>query len=233
MWNCCFVSKNDTRLVDNDNPLFSEVDTPEYTYAVVNCAKCNGAHSILNAIRAYICPKCFAVNTIADDSKQQTVVDINQYDVLEIPFTSRAFESTDSRASSSGSSLPEIAICSVCMEEPGDVIMIPCRHGAVCQDCAKFILGNNAVGGQKCPKCRQQISQIVKMAQVTCTSITAVQLQVTARSGPPKVPPPPGSRKKQVSLGYCVKQRGTALTIHRRTTAQANYVYVHSPQKEP
>ena len=199
MWNCCLISKSEGGVLDLERRTFSEANTPEYSYCLVHCAGCNHAHSILESLRAYICPKCFAVNRIATDSKRQSIVDITQFNVLEIPFTSRAFETTDSKVTSSGSSsLPEIAICSVCMEEPGDIIFMPCRHGAICEDCAKFIIGNNAVGGQKCPKCRQQISQIAKLAEVTPTIITAVHLPVlVAASGPPRVPPPPGSRKKQ------------------------------------
>ena len=180
----------------------SGVDTPSYVNIAVHCAKCGASHSISEATKAFICPKCFAVNTLSD-SKKQSVVNLAHFDIIELPFTSRAFESTDSKSLISNS-LPDIAPCSVCMEEPGDVIMIPCRHGAVCEDCARFIIGNNAVGGQKCPKCRQSISQIAKMAEVTHTTITAVHLNVgVIASGPPRVPPPPGSRKKRQVSYLC------------------------------
>lgn len=201
MWNCCLVSKASTGSLDiADRRTCSETETPDCSHTIANCARCNHAHSILEALKAYICPKCFAVNTISSHSKSQSVVDVTQFDVVEMPFTFRAFESSDTRSSAGSSSLPDISSCSVCMEEPGDIMLMPCRHGAICEDCARFIIGNNAVGGQKCPKCRQLISQILKLAEVTHTTITAVRLPVgIAASGPPRVPAPPGSRKKQIT----------------------------------
>ena len=206
MWNCCLASKAQLDSIDKaDRRPCSETATPDCSASVVNCARCSYSQSVLESVRAYICPKCFSVNSISSHSKQQSVVDITQFDVLEIPFTFRAFESADTKGSSGSRSLPDIASCSVCMEEPGDIVLLPCRHGAICEDCARFIVGNNAVGGQKCPKCRQQISQILKLAEVTHTIITAVNLPMgVVASGPPRVPPPPGSRKKQVTLSCLV-----------------------------
>ena len=95
--------------------------------------------------------------------------------------------------------LPEIPTCSVCMEGAGDVIVLPCLHGGICEVCAEFILENKAVGGQRCPVCREEIRRLGRLASVSLINgIVAAELDPpkSVNNQPPKVPPPPGSRKK-------------------------------------
>jgi len=93
-----------------------------------------------------------------------------------------------------------IPVCSVCLDGVGDMILQPCEHGGICEDCAKHIALNKAVGGAHCPKCRMDISNILRIGEVQDDFVRAkmCQLPDVARSKPPRVPPPVGQRKAKV-----------------------------------
>ncbi|RZC16752.1 putative E3 ubiquitin-protein ligase LUL4 [Glycine soja] len=49
--------------------------------------------------------------------------------------------------------------CVICMTEPKDTTVLPCRHMCMCNECA------NALQHQfnKCPKCRQPIEELIEI----------------------------------------------------------------------
>ena len=94
--------------------------------------------------------------------------------------------------------------CSVCLDGVGDIVFMPCAHGGFCEDCARQVAGNSAVGGAHCPRCRKSIDQVFRIIKVLPPGnlVKVIDLEVSQSSGrkaPPKVPPPPGYKKKAVS----------------------------------
>lgn len=55
----------------------------------------------------------------------------------------------------------ESLACNVCMDAPGDAVLVPCLHGGICRGCAKQIAENRAAGGARCPQCRTAIQGFV------------------------------------------------------------------------
>lgn len=47
--------------------------------------------------------------------------------------------------------------CIICMERDYDVVMVPCGHYCMCQECANKILSSTG----KCPICRQRVNMAV------------------------------------------------------------------------
>ncbi|EEQ99883.1 hypothetical protein Pmar_PMAR006555 [Perkinsus marinus ATCC 50983] len=88
-----------------------------------------------------------------------------------------------------------IAPCSVCLDNPGDMVVLPCGHAGICQSCAVHIASNEAVGGSCCPKCRTEIDQLVRIGKVYDTSIQGIEAPFTRQARAPPVPSPPGLEK--------------------------------------
>mmetsp|Transcript_43343 Transcript_43343/g.99886 ORF Transcript_43343/g.99886 Transcript_43343/m.99886 type:complete len:264 (+) Transcript_43343:40-831(+) len=57
--------------------------------------------------------------------------------------------------------------CRICYEQPVEVVMLPCRHGAVCELCLRRHMCSRPVhkGGRKCPFCRQNITEVVRICR--------------------------------------------------------------------
>lgn len=49
--------------------------------------------------------------------------------------------------------------CVICMTEPKDTAVLPCRHMCMCSECAKAL----RVQSNKCPICRQPIQQLIEI----------------------------------------------------------------------
>jgi Zn ribbon nucleic-acid-binding protein len=82
------------------------------------------------------------------------------------------------------------------MEALGDIILIPCGHIVVCESCARYIAENRAIGGARCPKCRQDINRFGRIISASSENgISAIEIHVTKKD-PPKVPVPASIRKK-------------------------------------
>mmetsp|Transcript_102082 Transcript_102082/g.284191 ORF Transcript_102082/g.284191 Transcript_102082/m.284191 type:complete len:234 (-) Transcript_102082:222-923(-) len=54
--------------------------------------------------------------------------------------------------------------CKVCFEKPSEVVLLPCRHGGLCEDCYRSALFSRPVhrGGRSCPFCRKTIREAVQ-----------------------------------------------------------------------
>lgn len=73
-------------------------------------------------------------------------------------------QSTDKSGDSENSEvLPQ---CVVCLDVPGNMVLLPCAHGSVCEECATRIVQNGASGGVHCPHCRSNIETLVKIDEV-------------------------------------------------------------------
>ncbi|KAJ8767534.1 hypothetical protein K2173_017603 [Erythroxylum novogranatense] len=49
--------------------------------------------------------------------------------------------------------------CVICMTEPKDIAVLPCRHMCMCGDCAKAL----RLQSNKCPICRQPIEELIEI----------------------------------------------------------------------
>ena len=48
--------------------------------------------------------------------------------------------------------------CSVCLDQPREILFLPCNHFCVCKECRAILKkGNN-----KCPICRKNVKQTIK-----------------------------------------------------------------------
>ncbi|KAK6913880.1 hypothetical protein RJ641_021201 [Dillenia turbinata] len=49
--------------------------------------------------------------------------------------------------------------CVICMTEPKDTAVLPCRHMCMCSECAKEL----RIQSNKCPICRQPIEELIEI----------------------------------------------------------------------
>ena len=94
--------------------------------------------------------------------------------------------------------------CSVCLDGAGDIVLLPCSHGGLCEECARHIARNMAVGGAHCPRCREPIERVVRISNLQYNVAHATELVFAPGEilkAPPKVPPPPGQKKNKATAG--------------------------------
>jgi len=78
----------------------------------------------------------------------------------------------------SRNSIPGLPTCVVCLEAPGNMVLLPCAHGGVCDGCITRIAQNRAQGGAHCPHCRSNIETIVKIHAVDGDGIQGVEFRI-------------------------------------------------------
>jgi len=56
-------------------------------------------------------------------------------------------------------------LCTICYEAPSSVVILPCRHGTMCEPCLRRSMFSRPAhrGGRNCPHCRRPIREVVKM----------------------------------------------------------------------
>lgn len=72
--------------------------------------------------------------------------------------------------------------CVVCMSEPRDTAMLPCRHMCLCGGCAEQLRGRTQYRSYRCPICRERISSMMMidpsgMSQLPSVPAEPVQVQ--------------------------------------------------------
>mmetsp|Transcript_52536 Transcript_52536/g.125490 ORF Transcript_52536/g.125490 Transcript_52536/m.125490 type:complete len:264 (-) Transcript_52536:139-930(-) len=57
--------------------------------------------------------------------------------------------------------------CRICYEAPVEVVVLPCRHGALCELCLRkhFFSRPRHRGGRNCPFCRTYIQEVVRICR--------------------------------------------------------------------
>lgn len=88
-------------------------------------------------------------------------------------------QSRMSRMSANG-----LPTCVVCLEDPGNMVLLPCAHGGVCDGCITRIAQNRASGGAHCPHCRSIIETLVKIHEVSGTNIKGVEFRIPIARAP-------------------------------------------------
>lgn len=73
--------------------------------------------------------------------------------------------------------------CVVCLDHIGCMVLLPCAHGSVCEECATRIAQNRASGGAHCPHCRASIEILVKLHQVCGDIARGVEVRIPIARG--------------------------------------------------
>lgn len=68
--------------------------------------------------------------------------------------------------------------CVVCLDKLGCMVLLPCAHGSVCEDCATRIAQNRAIGGAHCPHCRAGIETLVKIHEVDGDLAKGIEIRI-------------------------------------------------------
>lgn len=55
--------------------------------------------------------------------------------------------------------------CKLCCDQPSGVVLLPCRHGGICEQCLRRAIYSKPThrGGRACPFCRKRIREVVMM----------------------------------------------------------------------
>ena len=176
------------------------------------CVACGEVQKAKAGAAAFVCRSCHVVNRVGDS--RSPLVGGNEGSVTLRRMGSGVFQQVSDSLGGSllagnggdkgGFNIPS---CGVCLDGVGDCVLLPCCHGGFCEDCARHIAGNAAVGGAVCPRCRRGIEGVYRIVRVVGAGLVKVvpltDLAIGGKSGrqPPKVPPPPGYRKKQQNSG--------------------------------
>lgn len=184
------------------------VATPATGAGGMSCASCGVVHISVGSVgvgsSAFVCSSCSKVNrVVVEDSVRrlsvcQELTDERKNRLIRTGSTTFESMTGDSRCAKEGDLV--VPQCQVCMDGPGDMVLLPCGHGAVCEPCAKHIAKNMSVGGNHCVRCRSEIKKLVRLDQLykdQATGVTVVIPSSELRKGPPKVPPPPGLNKSK------------------------------------
>lgn len=92
---------------------------------------------------------CFQVKVI----RQILWIDGARYELREI------YGIGSSSAADFNDNDPEKEECVICMTEPKDTAVLPCRHMCMCSECAKAL----RLQSNKCPICRQSIEELIEI----------------------------------------------------------------------
>jgi len=68
--------------------------------------------------------------------------------------------------------------CVVCLDAVGCMVLLPCAHGSVCEECTTRIVQNRASGGAHCPHCRSRVTTLVKVQEVDGEVATGVEVRI-------------------------------------------------------
>ncbi len=192
------------------NNTMLKVDKNSDGIVKISCANCGENQPVIDNLSAFVCFKCHKVNRIVVDeitaNRRGTIVetssDPDHEPVMLVRTSSSTFlpaEFVEDVAKQRKEMEPIIPHCTVCMDGAGDVVLLPCSHSAICEDCAKHIAKNKSVGGSHCPRCREDIKKLLRLSEVypegDAKGVPISVPREEVRAGPPKVPPPPGHNK--------------------------------------
>eukprot|EP00927_Polykrikos_kofoidii_P065978 TRINITY_DN61665_c0_g1_i1.p1 TRINITY_DN61665_c0_g1~~TRINITY_DN61665_c0_g1_i1.p1 ORF type:complete len:348 (+),score=27.43 TRINITY_DN61665_c0_g1_i1:133-1044(+) len=57
--------------------------------------------------------------------------------------------------------------CRICFDRRSEVILLPCKHGCVCEECLRYTVfcHSRSKGGRRCPFCRKIIREVVRIVR--------------------------------------------------------------------
>lgn len=176
----------------------------------LKCLSCGSTTQAPNSATSFVCRTCHRVHRVVSENfgsteRRLSIVGSDNEPITLVRTSSTTFiPVSDAPDLEARPSEPVIPQCQVCMDGPGDMVLLPCSHGAICEACAKHIARNLSVGGNHCVKCREEIKSLVRLSELYSDHATGVTVDVpqdSVRKGPPKVPPPPGLNKSKNNSG--------------------------------
>lgn len=105
--------------------------------------------------------------------------------------------------------------CQICMDAPGDAVLMPCAHGGICKACATKIVQNDSTGGSVCPHCRSDITMVVKIDDVDGENVRGTELRIPI-ARPMNQGPNPGLfpwRQDSDRLGFAFFERRLRVAV--------------------
>jgi len=66
--------------------------------------------------------------------------------------------------------------CLVCQDKPGNIVILACGHGSVCQECTNQIAHDR--GGAQCPLCRSPIEVFVRIRGADGEQVDAIEYRI-------------------------------------------------------
>ena len=198
MLNCCLFKKCSSRRPSRESVRFpGHVVTRLQEAADIQqqCGRCGTDQQVPSGALAMVCSRCQCVNRLRSDKssgqRRNSFIDCDVGDCQLIQNTEGVFQLGDNP---DGKSIP---VCSVCLDGPGDMILENCGHGGICEDCARHIALNKAVGGAHCPLDKLEIVHLLRIGELNDQFLKAreVELPLLPQNEPPRVPPPVGLRK--------------------------------------
>ncbi|KAF4680766.1 hypothetical protein FOZ60_013004 [Perkinsus olseni] len=128
----------------------------------IECGNCRASTRIPEEANNFLCESCKSVNRVTVYPLGDRGVDVVEEPSCTVPRQRGANHGLQLAGDSSGVLLP----CSICLDRPGDCVLLPCNHGGFCQVCSIYVGCNLAVGGRHCPKCREYIEQIIRIGRI-------------------------------------------------------------------
>ena len=112
----------------------------------------------------------------------------------------------DEGGADGGESSENTRECVICMSEPRDTTVLPCRHMCMCSECAKVL----RLQSNKCPICRTSIESLLQIkiskqndagapSGAAAAAPTAAAADAPAAAAPPAVQPPPEDPKAEAT----------------------------------
>lgn len=192
--NCCLFKKCVSK---PRTPASVEFPPHSSTVSTIACGRCGLSQAVPETSLVMICSKCRCVNRIRAHGIVRSVsfIDCDVGDSEIVKNTPALFQLGEA---SDGRSIP---ICSVCLDGVGDILLEHCGHGGICEECARHIALNKAVGGAHCPLDKREILFISRIGELhdEFAKVRAIELPEQHNHEPPKVPPPVGLRKNKSS----------------------------------
>lgn len=153
----------------------------------VACGTCDAPQHVGARGTVFVCFQCHAVNLTplqASEAEQPT----RTYTVGRIGEDLYSVEEDGVRPAAAGNAARRVLseaeksqlaaslpACSVCMDSCGDMVLLPCMHGGICEPCTRQIcsaramaeaLAGHAPQAGTCPVCRQPIERVSKIIDV-------------------------------------------------------------------
>lgn len=200
MLNCCLFklcsssSSSRESVIFPSQPIVQSTEPPD---VAVQCGRCKSDQSLPAKAIVMVCLRCHCVNRLRLDpitnERRVSFIDCDVGECELIPNSPSIFQLGDN---ADGRSIPT---CSVCLDGPGDMVLENCGHGGICEDCARHIALNQAVGGAHCPLDKQEILKILRIGELNDQFVKARQcdLPEVPLIQPPRVPAPVGLRKEK------------------------------------
>ncbi|KAF4704012.1 hypothetical protein FOZ63_025705 [Perkinsus olseni] len=72
----------------------------------------------------------------------------------------------------------DVPSCTICMDAPGDSVVLPCAHGGFCITCISAIKQS---GRPYCPQCRKLIDRAVRLEEISDRVAKGVEIRLPPR----------------------------------------------------